>query len=63
MAFQGNLMVPFLKIVMEGVGNLVPKVYNGLIAALAPDFDSVIFKIHVVDVQSDALGNTDSRPQ
>ena len=60
MACQRGDIFPDFQILFECFFHLWSKIYNHFISAFSGNFNSVIFEIHIFNIQSDTFGYTDS---
>ena len=63
MAGSRDNMLPFLKICLKGFLYLVPEIYNGLIAALSSDQETVIPEVYILNIKPHTFGYTKASSQ
>ena len=60
---QGNNPFSLLQIIKQGFFHFLPKINNGFIPPFSADFYTIIFKIHILNIQADTFRDTDARSQ
>ena len=63
MSFDSFSLVADIQIVKQGSCNFIVKINNHLGAAFAVYFYAVIFKIHILNIDTDTLGYTNTRAE
>ena len=60
MTFIRCKILSFLKVIKKGFPYFIPKVYKAFSATFSYNFNSVIIKIYIIDVQTNTFGYTNS---
>lgn len=60
MTFIRCKILSFLKVIKKGFPYFIPKVYKAFSATFSYNFNSVIIKIYIIDVQTNTFGYTDT---